>query len=559
MKRIATADRQVDKLGPGKDGFRASVPGILAPTSLSAVWCEALQEAILSVIERAGLEPSDDHAQFMNALTALFLDPLKAPDGSSSIGFFQGGSGAILQTVQDVLRWRVNAESFQTTLGVMTEAEFDNAVAVAFLRGGGVLHFSMPVSIGSLNIARQRLTVRCGPGVVFTHTGAGVGLSIDAGTVGTGLYDFELSGNPLVIGNAATTDGVFIRAMHHSKIKVRAMNCVTAFRVNFGVCTQYHLICSVNENAFDITPTTGLITDQRGNGEAVQDCQFYVVMEGINGTGVSLNNTNGCEFRATSEGNNKGIVEAATCARNSFHSLDMESNITSDLEISGENTSFYDCVSLSPVSGNNCDLVAARGAKFVGGFFRVAACQPTSADTLFIGVAFSDDASLGITGTGSYKTVNCVKQNTVGVVTAHISDHIGEPGREYTPSFVSSGGAQGAVTREVGTYCRVGPLCYLQGNMAIAKGTLAPGPVSIDGLPFPSRGTANDYQYIDIDEWDNINLGPGYTKLAMRIAPGGTSGTLIKSGDGVPSASVNVADFPDPMNLRFSDSYEVAP
>lgn len=73
MKRIDTANRQLDKFGPGKDGFRAAVPGVSDATYLSAKFCESVQESIVRVIEGAELVPSDDHDQLIDAVQALIF------------------------------------------------------------------------------------------------------------------------------------------------------------------------------------------------------------------------------------------------------------------------------------------------------------------------------------------------------------------------------------------------------------------------------------------------------------------------------------------------------
>jgi hypothetical protein len=70
MKRIATPNRAVDKFGAGKDGFRAAVAGVSSATEFSDLWFNHVQEAILRVIERAGLVLSDtDFDQFMTAVS----------------------------------------------------------------------------------------------------------------------------------------------------------------------------------------------------------------------------------------------------------------------------------------------------------------------------------------------------------------------------------------------------------------------------------------------------------------------------------------------------------
>lgn len=71
MERIKTINREIDKFGPGKDGFRAAIPGVSEPTYLSAIFVESLQEAIMRVQEMAGMQPSADHNQFANAISYL--------------------------------------------------------------------------------------------------------------------------------------------------------------------------------------------------------------------------------------------------------------------------------------------------------------------------------------------------------------------------------------------------------------------------------------------------------------------------------------------------------
>lgn len=56
MDFIQTANKQVDKFGVGKHGFSAGNPGggVLA-TLLSNLWCDGVQQELISVIEAAGL------------------------------------------------------------------------------------------------------------------------------------------------------------------------------------------------------------------------------------------------------------------------------------------------------------------------------------------------------------------------------------------------------------------------------------------------------------------------------------------------------------------------
>jgi len=115
MKRIATINREIDKFGPGKDGFRAAVPGIAEPTYLSAEFFNSVQESLVRVEERAGFVPSNDHDQFADAIEALArvpVDELAVAGGADLMGTIALGTGAALLSVQDVLRERVSWKKF---------------------------------------------------------------------------------------------------------------------------------------------------------------------------------------------------------------------------------------------------------------------------------------------------------------------------------------------------------------------------------------------------------------------------------------------------------------
>lgn len=103
MERIKTINREIDKFGPGKDGFRAAIPGVSEPTYLSAIFVESLQEAIMRVQEMAGMQPSADHNQFANAISYLIdyaVAPFGETGGSNQVGYRGHGLAAVLRSVQ---------------------------------------------------------------------------------------------------------------------------------------------------------------------------------------------------------------------------------------------------------------------------------------------------------------------------------------------------------------------------------------------------------------------------------------------------------------------------
>lgn len=106
MKRINTINREIDKFGPGKDGFRAAAPGVSEPTYLSAEFCNAVQEGLVRVIEAAGLVPSDDKNQFLaaiNMMTAVPLTRLAESGGAELVGF---GSTTVADTLREFVSIR---------------------------------------------------------------------------------------------------------------------------------------------------------------------------------------------------------------------------------------------------------------------------------------------------------------------------------------------------------------------------------------------------------------------------------------------------------------------
>jgi hypothetical protein len=84
-RRITTVNREIDKFGAGKDGFRAAVPGVSDPTYLSATFFNGVQESIVRVIERAGLVPADDYEQLVTAIGTI---------NDEITNFYASGAGA---------------------------------------------------------------------------------------------------------------------------------------------------------------------------------------------------------------------------------------------------------------------------------------------------------------------------------------------------------------------------------------------------------------------------------------------------------------------------------
>lgn len=73
MLRIATATKSTDLFGAGKHGFTdGNAQGGTPPTQFSALWCNAVQEAIAQTVEGSGLTlDGDDHTQLHKAVAII--------------------------------------------------------------------------------------------------------------------------------------------------------------------------------------------------------------------------------------------------------------------------------------------------------------------------------------------------------------------------------------------------------------------------------------------------------------------------------------------------------
>lgn len=198
MKRIATSNREVDKFGAGKDGFRSAAPGVSEPTYLSADFCNQLQESIVRTIEAGGETPSDDLDQFSRIVVTFraLSDSLVA----SLMGFIQGGPGAVVRTLIDKLRDNVNIRDYG---GTGDGSDQTNAVAKAAAYSvvrvpGGVY------VIDTVNIPKS-VTFVCEPGAIFKRK-AGADLVSGSYNSMTGMFVVNTNGVTLRFTGSPTFD-----------------------------------------------------------------------------------------------------------------------------------------------------------------------------------------------------------------------------------------------------------------------------------------------------------------------------------------------------------------
>ena len=272
----------------------------------------------------------------------------------------------------------------------------------------------------------ESLSVRAAGDVTITFTKPGRCITIDGGEKGRGIYGVQIEGKIRVVGNAGTTDAWFVRACHHSKLQLRAGDCATALRTQWCVLTHFEITCSVNEGAFTrLTPSAGIVADQRDRGETTASCTFNVpTLEGIAGIGIDLQATLQCAFiGGSSEGNRVGVRQAnANNVGNTLVGMDFEANKTQDLVVTGgSNLTCININSLSNVRTANIELEGGDNTTFVGGFLRWIEVHASASGTALFATQVADARGVGIQGLGKAATFGVQKVDGHRVVTMALS------------------------------------------------------------------------------------------------------------------------------------------
>lgn len=219
----------------------------------------------------------------------------------------------------------------------------------------------------SPNWAIASATLVAQVGAVFKHTGTGIAFNVDGGASGSGVYRVRVEGGLRIQGNINSTDGLYTRAVHHSYFDVSVRDVsAAAVHVLWCVCNGYRVAVSpLAEPAFSPVPTTGILLDQRGSGEATSACTFYdPICEGItSGYGINLSNAVQCTFiGGTSESNAGGISVQSASKWNRFINTDLEFNTTADVNCVGAYNVFDNVLSstTSTFGGTSNQVIAGN-------------------------------------------------------------------------------------------------------------------------------------------------------------------------------------------------------
>lgn len=322
------------------------------------------------------------------ALTASFA----TSTGATLIGWIRTATGAIATTLSkwlnrqppSVFDFMTDAQIADTQLATPlldhTTAiqAFRDAIAGGTRRKKGVFPAGTYRYSVSPNWAIQDAEIIAEGDVRLRYFGVGNAVIFDADAADavdpiTGLvYNMRFGwGNPFIVEAPTTAlHGVFVRSVHHSKIgiNVRGAGAASAgLKVNFAVCTEFDVTCSVNEAGwYSVTkPAIGLDLDQRGANEQTSYCTFVnPIIEGPT-TGIQLTSTLGNLFRGgTSEGcASYGVYAASGASGDRFDGTDFEANTTADAYVLGTGIVFDKCDSDNVI---NFGTTAVQG-QVIGG------------------------------------------------------------------------------------------------------------------------------------------------------------------------------------------------
>lgn len=316
---------------------------------------------------------------------------------------------ALCITSADGAHWElqpIGGKIFPTQAGALADGTTDdqtaldnayafaqtNTVQLFFEKSGTYLH-SSTWALGSTGCKIPNVDF-VGPdnAVVVKHTGAGVGVSLDAG--GSSICfggQFGQTGRPLLTGNAATTDQFWIRSYHHlTPIRFFGGDAGTSeLHVQFSVESYLDVTASTNVRSYSVKPTYGLLLELRGAGEYSSGGQFAAVIEGLT-NGIRNDGADHVKFVGTLEGNTGfGYLGTANAGRDSLAELDNEANGSDDFSFAGEDNTLLQMpigVSATPPSLNIG--TGSVGIMVTGGIFDTINVNAGAVRASFQGVGY---------------------------------------------------------------------------------------------------------------------------------------------------------------------------
>ncbi|HWQ36946.1 MAG TPA: right-handed parallel beta-helix repeat-containing protein [Blastocatellia bacterium] len=205
-------------------------------------------------------------------------------------------------------------------------------------------------------------------GAVLKHTGSGPAVKVDGGAATTYVQNVTLE-NLTIQGNAATTYGLYLRAVSRSNFRsLRIRGAATAaVQIEFGVLnTFYDLIASVNYGMSPV-PTYGVYLTRRAPGEDTTTQVFLnPTVEGATGWQYYLAyGSNNLIVNGTAEAGANGVYLSDTSNQNIIQNTDIEALTGTGIDLGGRSNVVVDSLVSAPVSVRASALMAA----LVRGYF----------------------------------------------------------------------------------------------------------------------------------------------------------------------------------------------
>lgn len=450
MKRIATVNRAVDLYGPGKDGFKAGVPGLSSPTSLSEKWCNDIQESILNVIEDAGLAPSDDHDQLSLAIKGIFA----ATHGAQGVGY-QHADGVDATTVQAALRTELHNVNLYFIAGEAdAKPMFVRALAaqkrVWVPPGNYNFNSSLPIPVGrTLDGDGRTASVlsfsNAGDGLQSTwpingSTGAYIGVrnlgitTTNAANAGGGFVD--------VGGTYVDLYNVKISGFKHQIIfdqtEIASVD-VCDFGQGANGVSGIWLVNGADHTAGAATGYTNRITVTRSQFNCANGAQFNILDDGGDQHTFVDNNFNGGVTGIRAAG-----VAALVIGRNESEGHTSEDIYLADTTLAGAYVgpcSGFDIVANTPISGNGGRNITIQNAE--NGFIRANKFGQAACGINFINGAANQSVGVIIEGNsklvrGAFRTAGLFVNGNTTVLRRQII-------RQVAVTYIAAATAAGSV------------------------------------------------------------------------------------------------------------------
>lgn len=348
---------------------------------------------------------------------AMIADTSQHFAGAGSISF---AGNASLSAVYPTW-WQANTVPGTTDM----QAAIDAAISAGSGDGPAVVFPAGTYAYATApNFGLNNLTVQASGKVLLKHTGTGNILTI-GDPLSADLVNVQVLGNFQVQGNASSgTDGVVISHITHgSIIELCGRGAPSAmFTVSNSVDAVHRLSVSVNMGTLSPVPTTGIkVVDST-------DSEFYVIVDSAVPAitnGLVVQHSSGCRFSGAVESCDTGITENSTCRRNRYDGMDCEGNATLDMQLNGSSTVIFSNYINSVITTAIATAATTQGLVFIGGQIRSINLNASSQNTLFLGVQFPATAGLGVTGTGTYKMIDCTFIDGSGNIAGPADDVVG--------------------------------------------------------------------------------------------------------------------------------------